>query len=56
MKFKLDENLPPELVDDLLALSHDADTVVEEGHLPTLLGIELAGHLFVVSEQGTRKR
>ena len=31
MKFKLDENLPVELVKDLQAEGHDADTVVEEG-------------------------
>jgi predicted nuclease of predicted toxin-antitoxin system len=31
MKFKLDENLPRELADDLLRLGHDADTVVGEG-------------------------
>ena len=31
MKIKLDENLPTELVDDLRALGHDADTVAEEG-------------------------
>ncbi|MGO9262748.1 MAG: DUF5615 family PIN-like protein [Bryobacteraceae bacterium] len=31
MKFKLDENLPIDLVTDLRALGHDADTVVDEG-------------------------
>ncbi len=31
MKFKLDENLPVELVADLRALGHDADTVAGEG-------------------------
>ena len=31
MKFKLDENLPVELVTDLRALGHDADTVTGEG-------------------------
>lgn len=31
MKFKLDENLPVELVADLRDLGHDADTVVDEG-------------------------
>ena len=31
MKFKLDENLPAELVSDLRALGHDADTVADEG-------------------------
>ena len=31
MKFKLDENLPVELADDLRGLGHDADTVVSEG-------------------------
>jgi hypothetical protein len=31
VKFKLDENLPAELVTDLRSLGHDADTVVDEG-------------------------
>jgi predicted nuclease of predicted toxin-antitoxin system len=31
VKFKLDENLPFELVTDLRGLGHDADTVAEEG-------------------------
>lgn len=31
MKFKLDENLPVELVADLRGLGHDADTVAGEG-------------------------
>jgi hypothetical protein len=31
VKFKLDENLPIELVDDLHSLGHDADTVISEG-------------------------
>jgi hypothetical protein len=31
VKFKLDENLPVELVTDLRGLGHDADTVAEEG-------------------------
>jgi predicted nuclease of predicted toxin-antitoxin system len=31
MKFKLDENLPQELADDLLRIGHDADTVPGEG-------------------------
>jgi len=31
MRFKLDENLPHELADDLLRLGHDADTVYAEG-------------------------
>jgi predicted nuclease of predicted toxin-antitoxin system len=31
MKFKLDENLPVELCDDLRALGHEADTVPDEG-------------------------
>lgn len=31
MKFKLDENLPVELVTDLRGLGHDADTVTDEG-------------------------
>ena len=31
MKFKLDENLPVELVTDLRGLGHDADTVTGEG-------------------------
>jgi hypothetical protein len=31
MKFKIDENLPAEIKDDLLAAGHDALTVVEQG-------------------------
>ncbi len=31
MKFKIDENLPGEIADDLRAAGHDADTVVDEG-------------------------
>ena len=31
MKFKLDENLPVELMTDLRGLGHDADTVTGEG-------------------------
>jgi predicted nuclease of predicted toxin-antitoxin system len=31
VKFKLDENLPVELVTDLRGLGHDADTVTGEG-------------------------
>ena len=31
MKFKLDENLPTQLVEDVSALGHDAETVVDEG-------------------------
>jgi predicted nuclease of predicted toxin-antitoxin system len=30
MKFKLDENLPQELADDLVRLGYDTDTVVQE--------------------------
>lgn len=31
MKFKIDENLPSELVADLRGLGHEADSVFEEG-------------------------
>jgi predicted nuclease of predicted toxin-antitoxin system len=31
VKFKLDENLPVELVTDLRGLGHDVDTVIDEG-------------------------
>ena len=31
MKFKLDENLPAELAEDLACLGYDADTVEDEG-------------------------
>jgi predicted nuclease of predicted toxin-antitoxin system len=31
VKFKLDDNLPVELVTDLRGLGHDADTVADEG-------------------------
>jgi len=69
MKFKVDENLPAELVADLQAAGHEAQTVAAEGltgrsgvltfvrrHLPALLQADLAGHLLVVSEAGIRIR
>ena len=31
MKFKIDENLPSEIADDLRAAGHEADTVSDEG-------------------------
>jgi predicted nuclease of predicted toxin-antitoxin system len=31
MRFKIDENLPYEIADDLQSLGHDADSVVNEG-------------------------
>jgi predicted nuclease of predicted toxin-antitoxin system len=31
MKFKVDENLPAELLDDLRAAGHEAETVLDEG-------------------------
>lgn len=31
MRFKLDENIPVELCDDLRSLGHEADTVPDEG-------------------------
>ena len=31
MKFKLDENMPAEIVTDLRAAGHEADSVTEEG-------------------------
>jgi predicted nuclease of predicted toxin-antitoxin system len=31
VKFKIDENLPVELADELRALGHEADTVQDEG-------------------------
>ena len=116
MKFKIDENLPNEIADDLRALGFDADTVHDEGmtgapdpqllarilaedrvlltmdkgiadvrryppnqypgivlfrparhgrnqclafvrqHLPLLLPLNLAGHLYVVTQYGIRVR
>ncbi len=116
MKFKIDENLPNDIADDLRALGFDADTVYDEGltgaadsqilariqaecrvlltmdkgiadvrkyppdqypgiilfrpvtsgrnhslmfvrqHLPALLRMNLAGHLFVVTQTGIRVR
>ncbi len=45
MKFKLDENLPVELVTDLQRAGHDADTVADEGLTgaadPTVVGAAL---------------
>ena len=31
MKFKVDENLPRDIADDLVWLGHDADTLDDEG-------------------------
>jgi predicted nuclease of predicted toxin-antitoxin system len=31
VRFKLDENLPSEVLEDLQAAGHDADSVIEEG-------------------------
>lgn len=31
MKFKIDENLPMEIRDDLRAAGHDAETIMDEG-------------------------
>lgn len=116
MKFKIDENLPQELVSDLADAGHDAETVTKEGmtgaadsdlllaarregrilltldkgianidmfpprafagivlfrpdlmgrgealrfvrrHLPTVLELELAGRLLVVTSRGIRLR
>jgi predicted nuclease of predicted toxin-antitoxin system len=116
MRFKVDENLPAEIRDDLRALGHEAETVTDEGmagvpdatllakvqverrvfltldkgianirvyppqqypgivlfrprttarsvvlsfirqHMPTVLQLNLNGHLVVVSEAGMRIR
>jgi hypothetical protein len=46
VKFKLDENLPVELVTDLHGLGHDADTVMDDGLCgaadPSVLAVALA--------------
>lgn len=31
MRFKLDENLPSELINDIVQIGHEADTVFDEG-------------------------
>ena len=31
MKFKIDENLPIEIIDEIRGLGHEADTVIDEG-------------------------
>lgn len=48
MKFKIDENLPAELAEDLIAQGHDASTVVQQG----LAGIADAALLPHVREEG----
>jgi hypothetical protein len=53
VKFKLDENLPVELV------THDVDTVIDEGlreRLNKLLEMDLAGRLTVVGPSRIRLR
>lgn len=46
MKFKLDENLPAELVEDLQAAGHEADTVLSENlaGFPDSTILERVGH------------
>ncbi len=49
MKFKVDENLPQELVSDLAEAGHDAETVVKEG----MAGVP-DSHLLAVTQQESR--
>ena len=53
MKFKLDENLPGELVMDLRGLGQDADTVADEGLSgeadPTVLDAALASNRILLT-------
>jgi hypothetical protein len=46
MKFKVDENLPQELVSDLAEAGHDGETVVKEGMAGVVDGdlLEVARH------------
>lgn len=47
MKFKIDENLPAEIAQDLRVLGHDASTVAEEG----ITGIDDEGLVSRVREE-----
>jgi predicted nuclease of predicted toxin-antitoxin system len=57
VKFKLDENLPVELVSEFRALGHDADTVIDE-HLggaidPDVVNAaRVAGRILVTLDKG----
>jgi predicted nuclease of predicted toxin-antitoxin system len=50
MKFKVDENLPAELLDDLRIVGHEAETVSDEG----LTGVPDAVSLRTCEEKATR--
>jgi predicted nuclease of predicted toxin-antitoxin system len=57
VKFKLDENLPTELVADLSEWGHDADTVLDEGLRgapdPTVMqAAHLAGRILLTLDKG----
>ncbi len=57
MKFKLDENLPAELLADLQAMKHDADTVIGEGLTgstdpPILAAAKREGRILFTMDKG----
>ena len=57
MKFKLDENLPAEIADDLRALGHDAMTVVDQGMAGIddallLARVEQESRIFMTMDKG----
>jgi predicted nuclease of predicted toxin-antitoxin system len=57
VKFKLDENIPAELVEDLRAAGHDAATAHDEGATsasdPELLALVKAeGRIFLTLDKG----
>lgn len=57
MKFKIDENLPVELLADLQAAGHEADTVQQEGLAgsadpPLLKKVQQEGRVFLTMDKG----
>ncbi|PWB82068.1 MAG: hypothetical protein C3F08_00570 [Candidatus Methylomirabilota bacterium] len=57
MRFKVDENLPSELVGDLHAVGHQAETVLEEGLVgspdPTILErVKREGRILLTMDRG----
>lgn len=57
MKFKIDENLPAEIADDLRALGHDAKTVVDQGmagidDVQLMARVEQESRVFMTMDKG----
>jgi len=55
MKFKLDENVPREIADDLRAFGQQTDTVIEEGLQGAEDRLVVAGDYDVVGRRPARR-